>query len=408
MENKEIFKTEFEYTWDEYKKMQMHNPIIYFGNAFAISIIEIFIILIVSIILKLDVDLILFIDVIFLNLIIYKVKLESIIKKYYDIHKNKKILPKEIVTLFYDNYLIRKSDMRELKIEYKNIKKIIETNTNFYLKSKKNIMIPISKIDLKNDNEEFIRNINSKIYKNKLKKSKVVQKEKLKYVSHILAVLLILSILCFFLSIVIFDLIFKNVPSTFKDEKMYTYLLWIPIPLLSFLVGFKYEREVKFAVYNIIVGAIVSTFLFMFSITGIVFPIGRVKYNVIKTYEDVLNIQIPSDGDFIQNGHKGLDEQYYLITEAYFKNEKARKKIELNITKDNNWLEFNEMAVKEFDELIPKYIYDEIGECNYILIYNDTTGKYNEILENVDEYKIVVALYCKNKNHLKIYEYKFK
>lgn len=168
MEEKEIFKTNFEYTWDEYKKSMMHYPRIYWGNTLVISVIEIFIIVIILSLLKIRFNLIIIsLIVIVSNLIIFKLKLEKIIRNYYDKHKKQNLLPKETVTLFYDNYLIRKSDMRELKIEYKNINKIIETSTNFYFLCKKNILVPIIKSELKKENEEFIRNINPKVYKDK-------------------------------------------------------------------------------------------------------------------------------------------------------------------------------------------------------------------------------------------------
>ena len=41
MENKEIFKTKFEYTWEEYKKGQMYNHSLYWNNVLFLSIIEI-------------------------------------------------------------------------------------------------------------------------------------------------------------------------------------------------------------------------------------------------------------------------------------------------------------------------------------------------------------------------------
>ena len=41
MENKEIFKTKFEYTWEEYKKGQMYNHKLYWYNVLFMSIIEI-------------------------------------------------------------------------------------------------------------------------------------------------------------------------------------------------------------------------------------------------------------------------------------------------------------------------------------------------------------------------------
>ena len=49
MENKEIFKTKFEYTWEEYKKGQMYNHKLYWYNVLFISIIEILIILFAAI-----------------------------------------------------------------------------------------------------------------------------------------------------------------------------------------------------------------------------------------------------------------------------------------------------------------------------------------------------------------------
>lgn len=67
-------------------------------------------------------------------------------------------LAKEVVTFFYEDYFIRKSNIIKEKILYKEILFLSETKDNFYIIAF-DAIYPINKKNLKKDEIEFIRNI---------------------------------------------------------------------------------------------------------------------------------------------------------------------------------------------------------------------------------------------------------
>ena len=62
----------------------------------------------------------------------------------------------------YKDYLIRKSQNKTLKVNYSEIEKIVETDSNFCLK-KKNMVMALQKSSCELDTITFIRNINKDI-----------------------------------------------------------------------------------------------------------------------------------------------------------------------------------------------------------------------------------------------------
>lgn len=402
MKQKELFKTKFEYSWEEYKKAQKYNYKLYWHNVLFFSIIEILIILFATILFdygRFALFLCFFVFVI--NLVVYKVRFETVIKKSYNVQKKKNLLSKYATTFFYENYLIRKNDMFEIKVNYKDIKKIIETDNNFYIFSNVGSIIAISKSDLNRNNEEFIRNINKDILKIK---SDIIELDNKKTLS--LKVLFIFTILVFFMSVETVNIVCRNIPSSFTSEKMYIFLLWLPIPLLSIILGFIYKKK-----SNVVAGIIVSLFLFMFGIFNIVMPLNKIEYNKMKLYEELLNVEFPKNGKFIQNKYDKYtdkDMKNFIITEAYFEDEDDQNSLNLNISKGNKWIKLNGDVIEKFQNMIPEHMHYEISENNYIIIYNKNTKEYNTLIENFENNEMIVALYYKDKNYIEINEFKFE
>lgn len=158
MENKEIFKTKFEYTWEEYKKTM----IFMIRKAFLVSVllIVILIILLLSLINEISVEvafLFSFFSVV-PSLIIYALLNYFIVKIKYKRMLKKNQLAKDVVTFFYEDYFIRKNNILKEKILYKEILFLPETKDNFYIIAF-DAIYPINKKNLKKDEIEFIRNI---------------------------------------------------------------------------------------------------------------------------------------------------------------------------------------------------------------------------------------------------------
>lgn len=411
MDNKKIFSTDFNMTWDEYRKMMILTPEFYWWNVFKTSIVEIIIILFISVIYKLNITTAVIIGVITICfvMILYKVKIEWLIKKHYNYYKKNRMISDKVTITFFDNYLIKKSDNIEIKLNYDQVKKIIETENNFYIYGN-NAAVIINKEECKEKEEEFLRNINSKIYykKNKLKKNK--EEVNAKDNTFLLNLLFYITIFSFFGAVLTIRAIAKEVPSSLITEKMWVFWLWLPVPILSIIIGYKLKNQNKKAKSNIIFGCVICVLLIVFGSFCVVMPIGRIPYNKIKPYEEILKINIPRDGDYIQQKYRtyfDLDKKNVTVTEAFFQNSLKLKKFEQNIVNGQNWINFKTIS-NELEPLIPyQMIHRECKKC-YITIYNEKTQEYNTVTRIKENYKMHVALYDLEQHQLEINTYEFE
>lgn len=90
--------------------------------------------------------------------IYYRVSYRKTIKKQYDGYCKDGDLDKKITINFYDNYLVEETKHIIIKIEYTKIKKITETENNFYIKTKHEVII-VQKEKCKDEEIAFIKGI---------------------------------------------------------------------------------------------------------------------------------------------------------------------------------------------------------------------------------------------------------
>ncbi len=80
----------------------------------------------------------------------------------------KRIKDKEYTIEFYNNYFIKKGDYIVMKVDYGEIKKVVETNNYFHIEFK-STNVSFKKSGLNEDQIQFIRDIRKGIYYNKIK-----------------------------------------------------------------------------------------------------------------------------------------------------------------------------------------------------------------------------------------------
>lgn len=297
-----------------------------------------------------------------------------------------------------------------MKLSYDKLKKIVETETNFYMLYSNGTALIVNKKDCKDDGEEFIRKINSKIFHKKFNSKKNKNKTGTKDNYLLLELLFCASIFCIPGALYTLCKIIMDTPTNFIDSKMWVLWLWVPIPILSIIIGFMEIKKNKKATNNIICGFIVSIILIEFGGISIVGPTGKASYDKIKSYEDVLMISIPKDGDYIQRRYEKYfdsDKKNVVTTEAFFKESQELKEFEQNIANNSNCQDFKTIPIK-LKALIPfPMTREECRKC-YITIYNEQLKEYNTVPENKDNYKIHVALYNFEQHKLEINTYEFE
>lgn len=189
-----------------------------------------------------------------------KVKLKNIIEKSFNKEQEKGRLDTEYHTDFYNQYLIRAGETIAYKINYSDIDRCIETDTNFYIKcASKNFIIIIQKNKCDSQLINFIRE-NFDNYENHIGnvKCKRVKKNKITpFIQSALLFIFCLTIMSSFsaqnTTLLLQDIVNANNLSIVST--MWAYWLWLPIPILSIILGVKYKKSENIAV-GIVVGII--------------------------------------------------------------------------------------------------------------------------------------------------------
>ncbi len=144
-----LYKTTTKFTLEEYKKF--NTAIIKKRHLILMSIIAVLFILAGGILLD---NLFLIIFAIVYPVLFY-ICMQAGVKRVYN--SNKLLQNAEATYEFYDDYVYEKHDGGEAKVPYEKLDEIIETKTNFYLMIAKNQGFMISKENMPEGLDEFLR-----------------------------------------------------------------------------------------------------------------------------------------------------------------------------------------------------------------------------------------------------------
>ena len=212
-----------------------------------------------------------------LIMIFYKTRLSSLSEKVFRSQLKKRSILTDEVTCqyeFYDDYFIRKEESITLKIDYSEIEKCVETDTNFYLEyGKRNIINIIQKNCCDLDLITFIRGKFSNL-ENHLGEKQKIKIKKIKnpsFVKKMMIVLFVLTIASLWFAIGMADYVAKlmNIASSEDSKTLWICWVWLPIPIASFYLGYKYQKMGLHCIKNIIAGLIIGMFLLFLGAIGI-------------------------------------------------------------------------------------------------------------------------------------------
>ena len=258
---------------------------------------------------------------------------------------------------FYEDYFIRKGKNVSITANYSEITRCIENDTNFYLEyPNQNMVINLQKNRCDLELINFIR-------------------------------------------------------ATFKIENhIWVFWCWLPIPVLSIILGFKYKNA-GFKCTKNIVGGFIIGFLMLIYGSFCLMPTFEQDYNKIDAYKNYIDAPLPNNGELeIQNWGTYFDEDKtnYTIINVYYDKEDVNDLVN-GIENSNNWILSKEIK-SELKILIPSQLKSDFDA--YYSIYNKTTNEYNTLLTIAGNYEIYAIKYDKSDKHLEIhkfdYNYKYK
>ena len=274
--DKPLYTCDTEVTLEEYKKLVKCYPSFYWIRVFVAAIFALLLHLFIG---KGDIStelsIIMYLVVIIIVMIYFKIKINVLIEQsYYRLNKN---TTRDInyKIEFYEKYFSKIGKKVTIKEDYSEISRIIETDTNFYIKIKfGNIIIQKEKCDF--DTINFIKNIdidkleirdkNNKIIKH-VKKNNIETNPKI--LENRMQFLFILTVLIPFIYGYIMTLIDSGKPTYVEDIGTAICLILLIIPPSSILFGFKYRKEYFGFKKNIIAGIIVGLLLLIFWLIGL-------------------------------------------------------------------------------------------------------------------------------------------
>lgn len=404
--SKVLYSCESKTNGYEWGKMAKYFPEIYwgfvkFGLVFNLVISAILTIIYNNVILTI----IFFVLLQLYMMILWKIRIKKIAERSY----NKRFKNKEMnyTYEFYDEYIMVKTEKVCGKVFYSEILKCIETDTNFYLKFDKQIII-IQKNECDLELISFLRKINN--YENCLGDTKVVKKKKIhspKFVENLMIVLFVLTIACLWFGTYSVEVVAKILKvSRFSiGEVEWVYWLWLPIPILSIVLGFKYNRVGYKCTKNIVAGFIMSFLLVVYGCFSF-FPQHGAQYNEIYSYQDIIGIELPKNGDLLivddYPYHEDDKTNFSLVSVYYdYEDDSVTDELIKNIKSNENWI-----FCKELDKNLKTFVFSSEDDV-YFSIYNKTLDEYNVVPKDLGKYEFYAMEYDVSDKKLLIYQYTF-
>ena len=397
---------------NEYKKMANYFPQMYWHYVIIGTVLNLIITAIVAIAFRSLLGTLIFFAVYQTYLmILYKVRLEHYAEKTFNSMLKNGSADTEIHTEFYDDYFIRQGETETLKINYDEIDKCVETDTNFYLKfSKRNKIIFIKKNACDLELISFLRE-KFKVYENHLGETTKFKGAKKyhnpNFIKTFMIILFIITICSLWGALWSVSLVDKiNPQHGFNFTKnTWVFWCWLPIPILSIILGFKYKNAGFKCTKNIVGGFIIGFLLLVYGSFSL-FPTFSQDYNKIDSYRSIISAQLPSNGELeIQDWGTYFDEDKtnYTIINAYYDKEDVSSLVN-SIQYNSNWILSKEIK-SELKILIPSQLRSD--DDAYFSIYNKTTNQYNTLPEIPGEYEIYAMKYDKSDKHLEIHKFTY-
>ncbi len=302
-----------------------------------------------------------------------------------------------------------------VKIEYKDFNKVYETES-YYMLLFNNRYYTIDKNEIKG-NKDFLHNVlksRINLYQSPVEKidnrsSDISLKKRsiLKILSNILFVL------CFFtlpLALVIFAL-FTETQSNYSPvgsvENTWIFLLVLPIPVTSIILGFILKKNAMKGTKNIVVGGIMTGLVLIYSSFSLIFgSMISHDYSYVDGIEEVIEFELPDTGKItIQNYTNSTSTDGTIAkydSDILFTDTSEITAFENSIKLSSLWTEG--IRTQNIGMLSTSASFQK-DRFDYFLIYNIDLDTYNELPTSSGFYNIIFIGYNLEDDTMKIMEY---
>jgi len=166
---------------------------------------------------------------------------------------------------------------------------------------------------------------------------------------------------------------------------------WLPIPILSVILGKRYNKMGYKFDKNVTAGYIMAVLLFLFGCFSMT-PTFEEDYSKIDKYREFVAVSLPENGqlEIIEwTDWKDKNILDYTSIIAYY-DDVDTSELEKDIQNSDKWILSNDLN-NELKMFITGFL--QRTDYIYYSIYNETTKEYNTIPENDGIYNIYVMKY---------------
>lgn len=345
--------------------------------------------------------------------IYYKTCLESVTERFQNNRIKKGMAEASGENEFYEDYIIISHKKSSVTINYSEISRCVETDTNFYLEyPNKNIIIILQKNKCDLELINFIRSKFKNLENNLGDSSNFKGLDNFKNtdntlsISYFMTFLFILTIGSLWGALWSYSLIDELNPQHAFNFLKNTWIFWcwLPIPITSIVLGYKYKNKGINCTKNI-VGGFIIVFLLLIYGSFCLMPTFNEDYGKINDYKNYIDANIPSSGELeihYWGNYFDDDKKEYSIINVYYDKEDVSDLVS-SIENSKNWI-LSTKIKSELKILLPSQF--RAKEDLYYSVYNKTINEYNTIPNESGVYEIYAMRYDKTKKELTIHKYK--
>ena len=345
--------------------------------------------------------------------IYYKTCLESVTERFQNNRIKKGMAEASGENEFYEDYIIISDKKSSVTINYSEISRCMETDTNFYFEyPNKNIIIIIQKNKCDLELINFIRSKFKNLENNLGDNSKIKGVDNFKNIDNTLSIsyfmtfLFILTIGSLWGALWLYSVIDELNPQHGFNFLKNTWIFWcwLPIPITSIVLGYKYKNKGINCTKNI-VGGFIIVFLLLIYGSFCLMPTFNEDYSKINDYKNYIDANIPSSGELeihYWGNYFDDDKKEYSIINVYYDKEDVSNLVS-SIENSKNWI-LSTKIKSELKILLPSEF--RAKEDLYYSVYNKTINEYNTIPNESGVYEIYAMRYDKTKKELTIHKYK--
>ncbi len=234
----------------------------------------------------------------------------------------------------------------------------------------------------------------------------VLRKEK---INSRLVLLFVLTLASFLAAVFSFNLLIRiqKLPELSIIKNSWIMWCWLPIPVLSIVLGFRYKKQGYQCLKNIVGGFIVGGLLVVYGAIGL-FSDYSEDYRKIEAYSSVTDAELPENGqltilNFKKENITDARISGYTMVRAYYGEENVDQ-LEKSIENSDKWI-LGKILKSDLRIWITTWMTDD--DKAYYSFYNKTTGQYNTLPEKSGSYEIYAMVYQKEEKRLEIHKFQY-